>query len=337
MAAGSTNRRSEGRVITVRGDVEPQALGAVLMHEHLYMSCRDWDEGPTPPERAKLLMDYAVPNLRLLHDWSCHALVDATPIAWRAWPDTYVRIAEAADLHVILATGFYREMEVGSYWVEDERQAIWPRVRESTAEELADLCISEITSGIHGTTVRAGAIKLGSSGRQLTEAEARAFRAGAIAQRLTAVPITTHCTAPGAHVTQLTALTDAGVDPARVMVGHTARHLVDETGSVRQWMERGANFVPTNLRMDENWEFWVDFVGVVRRLFDDGLGEHIMLGLDWAFETEQGPFVPCTFMPPPPFRYMFTHTLPRFRKLGLEESAIEQMMVANPARVLPVQ
>jgi predicted metal-dependent phosphotriesterase family hydrolase len=34
---------------------------------------------------------------------------------------------------------------------------------------------------------------------------------------------------------------------------------------------------------------------------------------------------------------MFTHTLPRFRKLGLEESAIEQMMVANPARVLPVQ
>ena len=72
-------------------------------------------------------------------------------------------------------------------------------------------------------------------------------------------------------------------------------------------------------------------------LFDEGLGEHLMLGLDWAFDCEQGPFVASSFMPPPPFRYMFTHTLPRFRKLGLADAAIEQMMVTNPARVLPVQ
>jgi len=59
--------------------------------------------------------------------------------------------------------------------------------------------------------------------------------------------------------------------------------------------------------------------------------------VDWSFDTEQGPFVPYSYMPPPPFRYMFVYTLPRFRKLGLEEAAIEQMMVANPARLLPVQ
>lgn len=337
MDRGSMSKSSQGRVITARGEVEPQALGAVLMHEHLYMSCRDWDEGPTPPQRVKLLMDYAVPNLRRLHDSGCHALVDATPIAWRAWPDTYVQIAEAADLHIVLSTGFYREMEVGTFWVEDERQAIWPTARESTAEELADLCISEITAGIHDTAVRAGVIKLGSSGRELTEAEAKAFRAGAIAQQATGVAITTHCTAPGAHATQLTALTEAGVDPARIMVGHTGPHLVHETDSVREWMKRGATFLPTNLRMDDDWEFWADLVRVVGDLFNEGLGEHLVLGLDWGFETEQGPFVPCTFMPPPPFRYMFAYTLPRFRKLGLEEAAIEQMMVANPARVLPVQ
>ncbi len=331
------NRPSEGRVITARGEVEPRALGAVMMHEHLYMSGRDWDEGPTPTDREELLMDYAVPNLRLLHGWGCHALVDATPMAWRAWPDTYVRMADAADLHIILSTGFYREMEVGSYWVKDKSQAIWPKVREGSVEELAGLCIGEITSGIHGTPVRAGIIKLGSSGPELTEAEAKAFQAGAMAQQATGVAITTHCTARGAHITQLNALADAGVDPSRVMVGHTGPHMVRETDSVREWMKRGATFLPTNLRMDDDWEFWADLVRVIRDLFSEGLGEHLVLGLDWAFDTEQGPFVPCSFMPPPPFRYMFVYTLPRFRKLGLEESAIEQMMVANPARLLPVQ
>ena len=330
-------KSERGKVITARGEVGPAALGAVLGHEHLYMSCRDWDEGATPPERVRLLMDYGVPNLQLLHESGCHTLVDATPMAWRAWPDTYVQIAEAADLHIIISTGFYREMEVGRYWIEDESQGIWPRVREATVDELAELCINEITSGIHGTAVRAGVIKLGSSGAVLTEAEAKAFRAGAIAQQATGAAITTHCTAPGAHVTQLDTLTGAGVDPARIMIGHTGPHIVRETDSVREWMKRGATFMPTNLRMDDSWEFWADLVRAIGELFDEGLGEHLMLGLDWEFDCEQGPFVASSFMPPPPFRYMFTHTLPRFRKLGLADAAIEQMMVTNPARVLPVQ
>lgn len=328
---------TKGKVVTVRGEVEPEALGGVLMHEHVYCSCRDWEEGPTPPDRERLLMEYAVPNLRLLHESGCHAVMDATPRPWRASPDTYLRVAEAADLHLILSTGFYREMEVGSYWVENEAQAIWPVVRERSIEELAEMCVREITEGIHGSEVRPGVIKLGTSGAELTEAETKAFRAGAAAQQATGVSITTHCTAAGAHVSQLGLLADSGVDPARIVIGHTQSHLVNETDTVREWMKRGATFLPTNLRMDHNWELWADLVRVMRQLFDEGLGEHIVLGLDWAFDTEQGAFVGSSIMPPPPFRYMFTTTLPRFRKLGLEEPQIEQMLVANPARILPVQ
>jgi len=327
---------SKGKVITVRGEIDPEAMGAVLMHEHLHCACRQWEEGPTQAERERLLMDYAVPNLKRLHESGCHALVDCTPMPWRAWPHTYVRIAEAADLHIVLATGFYREIEIGTYWVESEADAIWPAVRQRPAEELAEMCIGEITAGIHGSDVRAGCIKLGSSSAEVTDAERKTFRAGAIAQRATGVSITTHCTKPGAHLSQLALLTEEGIDPNRIVIGHTASHVVNETDTVRQWMKRGATFCPTNLRMDSDWEFWVDFVRAVRQLFEEGLGERLVLGLDWAFETEQGPFVPCTFMPPPPYGYMFTHVLPRFRKLGLEDAHIEQMTVTNPARILPV-
>jgi phosphotriesterase-related protein len=331
------SKATAGKVITVRGEVDPGRLGAVLMHEHLHAACQQWQEAPTRPDRVELLMQYAVPNLRKLHDAGCHALLDATPMPWRAWPDTYTQVADAADLHIILATGFYREMEIGTYWVKDASQAIWPVVREKSPEQLAEMCIREITEGIHGSSVRAGVIKVGSSSRDLTDAERKTFLAAAIAQRATGVHVTTHCTAAGAHVSQLQVLTEAGVNPQRIVIGHTAGHVVRETDTVRQWMRRGATFLPTNLRMDSDWEFWADFVATVRRLFDEGLGERLVLGLDWGFECEQGPFVPCTFMPPPPYRYMFTHTLPRFRKLGLDETHVEQMMVTNPARILPVQ
>jgi len=327
----------KGKVITVRGEVDPSVLGAVLMHEHLHADGLQAAEGPTRPEREQMLMEYAVPNLKRLHDSGCHALVDATPMPWRAGPDTYVRIAEAANLHVVLATGFYREMEVGTYWVKSEADAIWPVVRQKSAEELAEMCIRDVTEGIHGSPVRAGCIKLGSSRAELTPAERKAFRAGAIAQKATGLSVTTHCTKPGAHVAQLNALTEDGVDPHRVVIGHTAGHLVNEPQTVRDCMRRGATFLPTNLRTDDDWEFWAALVRAIRQLFQEGLGDRIALGLDWAFECEQGPFLPCTFMPPPPFRYMFTHTLPRFRKLGLTEGEVKQMMVLNPARILPVR
>lgn len=331
--AGAT----KGKVITVRGEIEPEAMGSVLMHEHLHFDCRSWQEVPTDTDRMQLLMTYAVPNLIGLHQFGCHTLVDATPMPWRAWPDTYSKIAEVANLNLVLSTGFYREMETGSYWVESPEEAIWPAVRTKTVEELAEICIHEIVDGLHGSNVRAGIIKLGSTTKDLTAAEHKAFRAGAIAQKATGVSITTHCTSVGAHVSQLELLSQLGVDLTRVVIGHTAKHLVYETESVCDWMRQGATFLPTNLRMDQDWEFWMDFVVAIQNLFQIGLGNHIVLGLDWAFDSQQGPFLPCTFMPPPPFRYMFTHTLPRFRKLGLIEAEIEHMMVKNPGRILPVQ
>lgn len=327
----------QGKVLTARGPVAPAALGAVLMHEHLHSDLRTWEEKPIAPERMELLMGYGVPNLKRLHQFGCHAFCDCTMPPWRAWPDVYLKVSEAADIHIIVATGFYREMEVGTYMVKTEADAIWPWVREAPVEELAGMCIREFEQGMHGTTVRPGCLKLGTSSKDITPTELKTFRAAARAHRATGLFITTHCTRPGAHVAQLAVLEKEGVDPHRVVIGHTASHLVNENPTVRECMKRGATFLPTNLRMDGDWEFIAALVKAIRHLFEDGLGDRLVLGLDWAFETEQGPFVPCTFMPPPPYVYMFSYVLPRFRKLGLEEQAIEQMLVKNPARILPVK
>ncbi len=340
------SRPTKGSVITVGGEIEPGELGGVLMHEHLHCDTYDWDndrliseERPASDDRREYLLREAVPLLKQCREFGCGAFVDTTPAPWRAWPDLYAEVAEAADVHIVLSTGFYREMELGTYWAKRPEDRIWPVVVESTVEQLAERCTREIVDGLHGTGVHAGAVKVGTSAAEITVLEEKTFRAAAATQKATGVHVTTHCTGLGAETSQLRLFEAEGVDLSRVVIGHTQSHLMDPDCRkvCLEWMRRGANFLATNLGIKDDGERWRPLVEAIRELFQAGLGDKLSLGLDSGYCSESGPFAPMTFLPPAPFAHMFTHTLPAFRRLGLEESAIEQMMVTNPARILPVQ
>jgi len=337
-----------GKVLTVRGPVEPATMGRVLMHEHLHSDCYDWagdkcvvEERPTPPKRRQYLLTNAVPLLRRCHQFDCHGYVDTTPPPWRAWPDVYEEVAAAADVNIVLCTGFYREMELGKYWVKQPEDRIWPHVVAASMEELADLCIREISEGIHGTGVRAGAIKIGTSAPEMTELEIKTFRAAARAQKATGVHITTHCTKLGAETTQLRVLDDEGVDLRRVVIGHTAWHLMDETcrKACIDWMKRGANFLPTNIGITDqpSKDNWRPLVEAIHEVFRAGHGDKLGLGLDSGYCSESGEFGPVTFLPPPPFVHAFSEVLPAFREMGLTEQEETAIMQDNPQRILPVR
>jgi predicted metal-dependent phosphotriesterase family hydrolase len=349
-----TMKSITGKVVTSRGPIDPAELGRVMMHEHLHSDSFDYDrneliteEAPITEARRRLLMNEAVPYLKTCNEHGCHAFVDATMPPWRAWPTFYPEASNAADIHIVLCTGFYREIELGKYWAHKPEWQIWPFVRESSMEDLADFCVREIVEGIHGTEVHAGAIKLGTSQPEMTDTEVKTFRAGARAQKETGVHITTHCTQIGSETSQLEVLEEEGVDLDRVVIGHTAKHLMDpECRKVCiQWMKRGANFLPTNLKApdDEGGRRWEPLVGAIHEIFDGGLGAKIAgFGLDWAFcsgegQTDDGRFGACTFMPPPPFLHMFTHTLPAFRSMGLTVEEEDWIMERNPQRILPVK
>ena len=337
---------NQGKVITVRGPVEPSALGRVMMHEHLHSDCYDWEkqelvdeEHPITSERRELLLREALPFMKRWNEFGCHAYVDTTPAPWRAWPDMYVQASEVAGIHIVLCTGFYAEMNDNEYWVKKEADKIWSFVREAPMEALADFCTREILEGVHGTPMHAGAIKLGTRNPVMSALEKKTFLAAAKAQQATGVHITTHCTQIGAETDQLATLEGAGVDLNRVVIGHTASHLMNpERRTIcLEWMRRGANFLPTNLGVRGDSEGWRPLIEAIHEIFDAGLGDKITFGTDWAFVSESGPFGACTFMPPPPFIHLFTHTLPAFRAMGLTAEGEERIMRVNPRRVLPVQ
>jgi phosphotriesterase-related protein len=337
-----------GSALTARGPVPPEALGNMLMHEHLHSDIYDWhkdelitQERPATPERWKFLVDDAVPLLREARlKYGMGAYCDVTMPPWRCWPDLYVEVSRLSGVAIVIATGFYRELELGAYWAKTPDRQIWPFVRESPVELLAEMCVREIAEGIHGTGVRAGCIKLGSSQAPLTPTEMKAFRAGARAQKATGVHITTHCTRGGAETSQLTLLDSEGVDLRRVVVGHTASHLAnpERRKTCLEWMARGANFLPTNLGIgQDDGERWRPLVEAIHAVFDAGHGDKLCLGLDSGYCSESGPFGRITFLPPAPWTHMFTHTLPAFRRMGLTAEEEDWMMRRNPQRIVPVQ
>lgn len=329
-----------GKVMTVCGSIEPEEMGSVMMHEHIHGNCFTDDEEPTPPEQVVLLEKWSKPHLKRLHNFGCHTLVDCTTPPKRGWPDVYQNVTEFSGVHIVKCTGVYREIEIGTYYATDEHRAIWHFARRSSQEELEAFMLDEFENGMHGTGVRPGVIKLGSSDEEFTPTEAKAFRAGAAVWKETGVHITTHCgnrDCPRAHIDLLE---KEGVDPRRVVIGHTQVYMVDYPRKTRELFKRGAVFCPTNLRMDGDWDWIKNLVNSIRQLFQEGYGDNIVLGLDsyvGGSEVDPALYGPAEYLPPPPFVYMFDYTLPRFRKLGLEEEAIEQMMVINPKRIVPIQ
>ena len=355
-----------GKVITARGPIYPSELGAVLMHEHLHSDWRQMSESPTRAENLRVLEDEAVPDMRRLHDYGCNAYVDHTFAPNRAEPWIYRRISAQAGLHIICATGYYREIEVGTYWVKKEADAIWPFVRNEPVEVLEELCVREVEEGKliakwHGTWeemqkssegredagVRAGFIKLGASGSELTPLERKAFTAGARAQQRTGVYVSTHCTDRLGHRDQVDSLVSNGVNPERIVIGHTMSAILGDWPEVRARMKRGVTYAPTNLRIDREDEVIRQWVDAIRKVFDEGFGDRLCISLDATiasgYHDGEGRTGDTNYtfahavIPKPYLVYLFTHTLPRFRELGLEDRAIEQMLLENPRRILPVR
>jgi phosphotriesterase-related protein len=331
--------------MTVRGPVDPKELGAVLMHEHSHSDLAAAEEAPTPPERADFVRKYFVPFFKELHRFGCHAFVEATPIPMRAWPDVYLTLSEYADIHIVLSAGFYREAEPNAPYFPAQgvsHRWIYYRAKREPVEQVAQILIDEFEHGVHGYAVRPGAIKLASSAKAMTPLEQKCFEAGAMAQRATGLHITTHAVTVDAFESQFEILTQRQVPPSRIVFGHTGSALVKNFDRVRECMKEGATFLPTNLQVPDpqkDYPFYQSLVEAIRRVFDLGLGSRLALGLDWAFCNERGEWGPGVPYGPglmPPFLHLFTNVLPLFRRLGLEESAIQTMLVDNPARILPI-
>lgn len=176
-----------------------------LCHEHVVIDLSMMKNDPD----ARMLDSTAIlEDLQQTVASGIQRIIDVTNIGMGRDVRTAKALCEKARVAVSFSTGFYKE-------------PFFPKiVFEKSESELAALMIKEITDSIENTGERAKLIGEIGTGNEISPTEAKVFRAAALAQRETGVPIYTHTTLGRLGLEQVKILKAAGADLEKVVIGH---------------------------------------------------------------------------------------------------------------------
>ena len=290
-------------VRTVRGDIDPSALGPTDSHEHLFLVT------PLQPGDEFSDVGRAIEEARTLVTAGGQALVDWTPIDLGRDPAGLLQVAEATGLHIVAATGVHRD----AHYPPDHH------LRAETMEALVNRFAADIT----GKGVRAGIIKVGASYHRLQPFEQKIFAAAAEAHHETGVPICVHAEHGTMGLGIVDHLGSLGVRAASVVLAHLDRNpdAVEhaETGAAGAWLQ---------LDGPGRTKYWPDstVLQLIADLAERGLAGQILLGGDTGRRSTMR-----AYGGGPGLDYVFARFKPRLeRELGWELS--QQIFVDNPSR-----
>jgi phosphotriesterase-related protein len=334
-------------VETVCGPVPPGSLGVTLSHEHLLLDARSaWQEPdddysrriahrPVTPTILHALRQNPYLNLDncLLDDEqlataeaanfaACGGatIVDATCIGIGRDPQALVRISRATGLNIVMGTGFYLERTHPSC------------VRSASQEALTARMLHDLREGEAG--IKAGYIGEIGISREFTADEEKVLRAAARAQSMTGVALSVHL--PGweryGHRV-LDIIAEEGGDLNRTVLDHmnpSGRDLDYQTSLA----DRGAYLEYDMIGMDfyfatEDAQCPCDEENAqaIARLIERDYTERVLLSHDVFLKMMLMHYGGNGYA------YISQHFVPRLRHLGVTQTAIDTMLVTNPARI----
>jgi predicted metal-dependent phosphotriesterase family hydrolase len=244
-----------GLVRTVLGDVTPDTLGAMLIHEHLltappaFALHEDPDlEFGTPDGAAAEVAD--------LVEAGGGGLVELTTADYGRDVTAALAAARATGARIVQGTG----LQKGIYYPAGTTRR--------SSEELAADFVRDIREGFGPEHTRAGAIKAGTcSTEELWDVERTVLRAAALAAKETGAPILTHTQAGRLGHDQLDVFESAGLDLSQVCVGHLDRNL--EEDYLVSLARRGV-WLGLDQWTKDKYGHDTDRAAMVRRLVDAG-------------------------------------------------------------------
>ena len=304
-------------VMTVLGPVDPAALGFALHHEHVYcptdLALINGD--------ADLRLDdpsNAVDELEFLFAAGGRAVVDMSPADLGRDARIMLEIAQHVPVHLIVVTGHHKHQFAAPYASEDSIEVITARN------------VREVTDGIDGTGVRAGAIKAGTSLDAMSEVEERVLRAAARSHLLTGAPISTHTERGTMALEQLRVLTDEGVDPRRVILGHLDFQL-DNVAYLREVAATGA-FISFDQWSKTKYATDVARACALYELAAAGHLDQLLISGDFARKSYH-----VSYGGSPGFAYFCDHVPLILMEAGFDAPSVRRIFVENPARALTTQ
>jgi predicted metal-dependent phosphotriesterase family hydrolase len=331
-------------VATILGSVSGDALGVTLMHEHVVPRAQIPQPEGKPRFAPRVGVEDYIRELRYVYDtYDVRSVVDCTPRRSPEELKVVARIARETGLNIVVATGCMKEQyyhasraNVSNFWA-----------YRLSADEIADVMTTEICSGINGTDVRAGIIKVGTSKERITAPEERVLRGAARTHLRTGCPITTHATLGTMGADQARIFQEEGADMRRVVIGHSdLNHSPTyHEGIVRRGATVGFDTIGKQ-RFDytrpetaglHRYEFEKEQYAVLDtnrlrtlvELLARGHEQQIVLSMDLG-EIDENPSTFAAYG----YAYLFARFLPMLREGGLSEGTEREILVRTPRRVL---
>ena len=316
-AAAAAGAQDVGRILTVRGPVEPEALGITLVHEHVLVDFVGAGRVSATRYQADEVLDVALPHLVDLRERGCRTLFEATPAYLGRDPALLRRLSEGSGLQIVTNTGYYGAA--------DDKH-VPAHAYGETAFELAGRWTREFREGIDGTGIRPGFLKIGVDPGQLSEIDRKLVEAGALCHLETGLTIAVHTGDGEAALDILETLRRKGVAPSAYVWVHAQnekdREIHDRAARAGAWVEfDGVGWGPQGAHVE-----------AVTDMAGRGHLERLLVSQDagWYHVGEPGG---GTYRP---HTVLFDEFVPALRAGGLSEDDVDALLVENPARAFAV-
>lgn len=313
-----------GFIRTVLGDITDFS-GVAYAHEHLII------DSPLIADRFAHIhlhdTEAAVEEVTACREAGAGLMLDAMPVAAGRDVVRLGAISRRTGVHVVAVTGLHHDRYYGPlHWTN--------RVR---AEELTDLFVAELTSGIdefdytspiiRRTEHRAGVVKIATSGAKPDARDRRNLGAVAAASVATGAPVLTHCEGGVGAVAQVELLTAAGVPAEAIILSHVDK--TQDLGYLRELAQCGA-FVELDQSLRERAKGFESITArAVVSLVEAGLEDRIVLGTDGARRSL------WTSLGGEPGLAWLAGTFPTvLAGLGVTSDVLEKVLHGNAARAL---
>lgn len=305
-------------VMTVSGAIAPEQMGATLPHEHVLVDFAGAElVSPDRYDRDEVF-ETVLPYLRRARALGVRTFVEATPAYLGRDPLLLRRLADASGVQLLVSTGYYGARE---------DQHLPRHAFTEPADSLAARWIREWTTGIDGTGIRPGFIKIGVDAGPLRGIDRTLIQAAARTHLRTGLTIAAHTGPAAAALDQLAVLEDEGVDPSAWIWVH-AQAEDDSTVHVRA--ARSGAWISFDGLASENVGRYVARVAFMRA---EGLLHRVLVSHDagWYHVGESGG---GAFRPYEP---LFTDFLPALEAAGFTDDEIHRLIALNPAQAYAVR
>ena len=303
---------------SVLGPMDTANLGFTLPHEHLIDSSAGVNATYGELVDRPWALETAVKDLTRAHIEGVDTIVEVSPLDLGREVSLMKEVSERSGVQFICCTGC---------WLDIPR-SFWGR----TPEFIAALWTREIESGIDGTGIKAGIIKVATSD-PISENEELMLRSAAKTHLRTGVPITTHTPSQSRiGEEQVRILKEEGVDPHQIYIGHINntpdKEYHRELARLGVWLGWDINN-PFGRPHLPSWEKMTDYL---KELLDEGLGSNLMLSHDWNVVITRlaSPGFPSREENPDGYLWLTRKVIPRLKDSDVEQAVIDGMMKGNP-------